>query len=201
GFVACEETARRYGRDAYLSKEEAAVLAKDRPHCWLRSRRRRRWQPAAHQGPTGDFLQFQAKRSREGHPQAVNARRLRRLRGTVAAPLGPGCSEGAIVIKGDGATSGDAAAAPPDEGLKRFLGARVRVKQADCGQLHLDWGPSTTRSPSASPPPATAPPRTARRSTPSWWSSCPPRGAPRHALLGCFSLELPRTAEPLDNPK
>ncbi|CAK0811856.1 unnamed protein product, partial [Prorocentrum cordatum] len=198
GFVACEETARRYGRDAYLSKEEAAVLAKDPIVGFAAADGADGNQPPIKEG---DFLQFQAKRSREGHPQAVNARRLRRLRGTVAAPLGPGCSEGAIVIKGDGATSGDAAAAPPDEGLKRFLGARVRVKQADCGQLHLDWGPSTTRSPSASPPPATAPPRTARRSTPSWWSSCPPRGAPRHALLGCFSLELPRTAEPLDNPK
>jgi hypothetical protein len=189
GFVACEETARKYGRDAYLSKEEAVILAKEPIVSFAAADGSDGSQPPIKEG---DFLQFQAKRSREGHPQAVNARRLRRLRGTVVQPLGPGCAEGAIVIKGDGAILDESAtAAPPDEGLKRFLGVQVHVMQADCGQLHLAVDDEVAFC-CASTQGDAAPAGQALSAQLVELLSTPRTGS---ALLGCFSLEFPRMGE------
>lgn len=135
GFIACEDTARLFGRDVYLSKEEAVILAKE-PLLAI--------SPTSGSGDgcippikEGDFLQFQVQKSTEGYPQAVNARRLRRLRGTVVRPAEPGNLEGCIVIKGDSSSSSSEAAFAGDGSVKQMIGHEICVRQADCGHLRL----------------------------------------------------------------
>lgn len=183
GFVACEETARRFGRDVYLAKEEAVILAQE-PIVGLSSAPgvdASSGQPLIKEG---DFLQFQVQRSTEGYPQAVRARRMRRLRGSVTRAIGPSDSEGAIIVNG-----GDSATAEAEESLKQLVGKEVRVRQRDCGQLWLavdddvafvcadassDGGPQVLEAQLVELL------RTRR-------GKCD--------LLGCFTLELPRMLE------
>lgn len=68
GFVACEETARRFGRDVYLSKVEslAALQSEDTA---LKE---------------GDHVRFAVVPSSEGFPQAVGVQRLQILHGSVS---------------------------------------------------------------------------------------------------------------------
>jgi len=188
GFVACEETARRFGRDVYLSKEEAVILAQERivglPPA-----------PGSEDGGLpireGDFVQFQVQRSTEGYPQAVRARRIRRLRGTVTRPAGPGDSEGTIVVKGDGAST--EAEAAPDENLRPFLGAEVRVRQADCGQLRLATDDEVAFCCAAAADSSSGPQVLEAQLVELLWT--PRTGS---LLLGCFTLDLPRTVDPAE---
>jgi len=130
GFVSCEETAQRFGRDVYLSKDEAMMLA-DEPAVGLADDQNKAPPPVQE----GDFLLFQVKLSTEGFPQAVQAQKIRRLRGVVAqAPSTT--AEGLIVVTGDD----DRAAVTsqrPDASLNEMLGADVRLHQTECGQLRL----------------------------------------------------------------
>lgn len=193
GFVACEETARIFGRDVYLSKEEASQLAKEPIVSGEVAPAPEEGQPPLKEG---DFVSFQVQRSTEGYPQALNARRLRRLRGSVVhGTLPRDGAEGKIVVNGDG-REGAEAAAEPDQELQRLLGAEVRVRQADCGQLRLVPGDEVIFCCQA-----------AREVSPSservleaqlvellWTPRTVVSGS--GSILGCFTLELPRTLDP-----
>eukprot|EP00928_Gymnodinium_smaydae_P089944 TRINITY_DN73813_c0_g1_i1.p1 TRINITY_DN73813_c0_g1~~TRINITY_DN73813_c0_g1_i1.p1 ORF type:complete len:714 (-),score=94.06 TRINITY_DN73813_c0_g1_i1:99-2240(-) len=190
GFVVCEETARRYGRDVYISKEEAVALSKE-PAIGAAAA-----EPVVEEkGPPvkeGDYLMFQVQKSTEGFPQAVRARKFRRLRGVVSqAPVKKAGSfvDGTIVVQGDEADRG----VKPGPGLDRLLGADVRVSQVDCGQLRLHVGDevafcctSAEESQAGAHKPAFEAKLVELLST--------KRGS--GAFLGCFLLELPRTAAP-----
>jgi len=137
--VSCDETAQRFGRDVYLSKDEAMMLA-DEPAVGLSSANK-----AAVAGDDkgkalppvqeGDFLLFQVKLSTEGFPQAVQAQKIRRLRGAIVqAPSAT--ADGIIVVSGDDERV-EATPHCPDAALKQLLGAEVRLRQAECGQLRL----------------------------------------------------------------
>merc|ERR1719171_387702 len=78
GFLACEETARRFGRDVYLSKiESQAAIAE-----------------GEHPLKEGDHCQFAVVLSTEGFPQAAGVQRLQRVQGVVLRFSG--CQGGAI---------------------------------------------------------------------------------------------------------
>jgi len=68
GFLACEDTARRFGRDVYLSKVEsqAAILEGE------------------DNLKEGDHVQFAVVLSLEGFPQAIGVQRLHVMKGTVS---------------------------------------------------------------------------------------------------------------------
>lgn len=198
GFVACEETARRFGRDVYLSKEEATVLSKE-PVLGSASAAAAEAPAAAADGSNqlplkeGDFVQFQVQRSTEGYPQAVNARRVRRLRGVVVRGTMPrDGGEGRIEVKGEGREA--EAGAAVDAELQRLLGMEVRVRQADCGQLWLVPGDEVifccTNASSASGADPRAPPQLEAQLVELLWTR---RTA--GSVLGCFTLELPRIQE------
>jgi len=67
GFLACDETARRYGRDVYLSKVESQSALKD-DNDTLKE---------------GDHVVFAVVPSEEGFPQAAAVQRLHLVQGTV----------------------------------------------------------------------------------------------------------------------
>ncbi|CAK0801717.1 unnamed protein product [Prorocentrum cordatum] len=116
GFVACAELVALHGRDVYLPKAEAAL--------------------AAVAGPVGegmaedDVLQFRVRLSPEGYPQAAEARRLQKLRGTVVRaprPAGPGGLACAGMVR--------------SRGMAEALGTdSVAVGAEAVGQLRLDEG-------------------------------------------------------------
>jgi len=147
GFVACEETALRWGRDAYLSKVES-LAALNNGEELLKD---------------GDIVRFAVVMSEEGFPQAAGIQKLEQLRGTVIRF----CAEqgGAIACGSD----------------RCFVG-EILVRPSSCGQLILYPGDEVY--------------------------FCLPRHAkdglmeaqlvqlistsrPPHAMLGCFSMELP----------
>lgn len=67
GFLACLDTARRWGRDVYLSKVESqAAIAEGEANL-----------------KEGDHVQFAVVLSLEGFPQAIGVQRLQVLKGTV----------------------------------------------------------------------------------------------------------------------
>lgn len=195
GFVACEETARIWGRDVYLSKEEVNQLAKEpivsggvSP-----SQSAEDGQPSLKEG---DFVSFQVQKSTEGYPQAVSARRLRRLRGSVLQGTLPrDGGEGKIVVKGDGKEGAEATAAPDAE-LQCLMGAEVRVRQTDCGQLRLVPGDEVIFCCQASDDGAADGLGLEAQLVELLWT---PRtnGSGSGSILGCFQLELPRTPEPV----
>jgi len=193
GFVACEETARIFGRDVYLSKEEAMQLAK----APLSEVTAIAVDVAIAPLKEGDYVSFQVQKSTEGFPQAVCARRLRRLRGSVLLGTLPrDGSEGKIVVKGDG-VQGTEANAEADTELMSLIGAQVRVRQADCGQLRLVPGDEVVFSCQAArdsdSPSGQAPLLEAQLVELLWTSRT--AGSGSGSILGCFTLELPRTPE------
>jgi len=138
GFVSCEETALRFGRDVYLSKDEAMILAAE-PAVGLAATNMTAMAGNDQKAPPvqeDDFLLFQVKLSTEGFPQAVRARKIRRLRGFVQqAPSST--TDGIIIVDGDGDERAEGNLHAPDAALKELLGAEVRLRQAECGQLKL----------------------------------------------------------------
>jgi len=64
GFVACEETARNFGRDVYLSKEEASQLAKEGAAASAASTDEPQQPPLKE----GDFVSFQVQKKHRGVP-------------------------------------------------------------------------------------------------------------------------------------
>jgi len=203
GFLACEETALSFGRDVYLSKDEASVLLQE-PAVGSAAAAASAAAPADDEKKQsfpikeGDFVQFEVQLSREGHPQAVRARRVRRLRGKILRPPTRGGGEGAILVQGD-VKAGEASAAappppgPPDPDVERLIGTEVRVRQADCGQLQLVASDEVVFCCIAAADAADGGGlpvleaqlvelvRTSRASG---------------SILGCFTLELPRALDP-----
>mmetsp|Transcript_86920 Transcript_86920/g.242447 ORF Transcript_86920/g.242447 Transcript_86920/m.242447 type:complete len:677 (+) Transcript_86920:86-2116(+) len=72
GFVACPEMVAQHGRDVYLPKTEAALAAATGP--------------VTENMAEDDVLEFRVRLSVEGYPQAGDARRLKKFRGTVVRP-------------------------------------------------------------------------------------------------------------------
>jgi len=139
GFVNCEETAQRFGRDVYLSKDEAMVLAVE-PAVGLAAAR---VATTADIDPSkippvkeGDFLMFQVKLSTEGFPQAVRVQKIRRLRGVVSKAASS-TADGIIVVSGDGNTGAESNSRNVTACTEQLLGADVRLRHAACGQLQL----------------------------------------------------------------
>lgn len=193
GFVACEETARRFGRDVYLSKDEVMALAKESAV----GESAAATEGSAPTGPLvkeGDYLLFRVQRSTEGFPQAVHARRIRRLKGVVLRASDKG-KDGAIrVTEAEGGAEGeagksDAEGATSATTQSNLVGAEVRVRQSDCGLLRLVPNDEvafccTNASDVGAPQGLEAQLIELLRTD---------RGT--GSLLGCFSLDLPRTPE------
>lgn len=137
GFLSCEETSQLYGRDVYLSKDEAMTLA-DAPAVGQTTSDPEATSTNEKSKPPvqeGDCLSFCVKLSTEGFPQAVQVRRVRRLRGMVSQPPSS-TSCGVVVITGDGA-QGDAISPNSDCTLEQLLGTTVRLPLSTCGQLQV----------------------------------------------------------------
>merc|ERR1719201_871122 len=87
----------------------------------------------------GDVLLFQVKLSTEGFPQAVQVRKIRRLRGVVrTAPSAT--VDGILVVDGEASDQKEVVAQSSDTSLAHLLGAEVRLRQSECGQLQLAPG-------------------------------------------------------------
>lgn len=124
GFVSCEETAQLYGRDVYLAKDEAMALANAlsvKLNAPETSNEKSKTSPVQE----GDFLSFHVKLSTEGFPQAIQVRKIRRLRGVVSEPASS-TADGIIIVSGD-----------DDSASEELLGVSVRLPQSACGQLQL----------------------------------------------------------------
>lgn len=80
GFVACADLVALHGRDVYLPKAEAALAAAAGP--------------AGENMAEDDVLQFRVRLSLEGYPQAAEARRLQKFRGSVVSVPRPAVSGG-----------------------------------------------------------------------------------------------------------
>jgi len=88
GFLACDETAKRFGRDVYLSKIESLAAI----------------QEGERQLQEGDYVRFAVVPSTEGFPQAAAAQRIYMHHGTVLnfCRLQGGaiaCSAGEVVVR------------------------------------------------------------------------------------------------------
>merc|ERR1719502_2171903 len=81
----------------------------------------------------GDILLFQVKLSTEGFPQAVQVRKLRRLRGVVRQPPSS-VADGIIIVSGD---ETDAVCNQNSDEIEQLLGAEVKLSLTECGQLQL----------------------------------------------------------------
>lgn len=155
GFVACDETARCWGRDVYLSKVESqgSVGDVDEP---LKE---------------GSHVQFAVVLSEEGFPQAAAVKRLQQLCGTVSQ-----FSEaqgGTIVCD----------AATPD-----VPGDEVLVPLGSFGRLILHPGDRVSFC--LVKPLASTGPKEAQL------IQLIGTSRPQCAMLGCFSVELPRSVVP-----
>jgi len=136
GFVSCEETAQRFGRDVYLSKDEVMALATDPFAATIKADAAATVNNAQPKPPVqeGDSLLFKVKLSTEGFPQVVQAQKMRRLRGVVLSPPSADRDGTIMVCPAD---SGEDALPKGDSTWKELLGAEVRLKQSSCGQLQL----------------------------------------------------------------
>jgi len=142
GFLSCQETAQLYGRDVYLSKDEAMTLAKapeigsGAPAIETASGKEK-----SKTGPVqeGDFLSFKVQLSSEGFPQAVGVQKIRRLRGVVSKP--PSSTAHGIIIVTDGESPEvEENLHNPDKDLEQLLGTYVDLPLSTCGQLQLVSG-------------------------------------------------------------
>jgi hypothetical protein len=139
GFLSCEETATRFGRDVYLSKDEAMLLAAEPDIGQMPASTATDAPGTSDKEKTkvplpvqeGDVLLFRVKLSHEGFPQAVQVKKMRRLRGIVQqAPSAT--SDGVIIVSGDDGNQDVSSDGTLDEML---LGAEVRLRHSECGQL------------------------------------------------------------------
>jgi cold shock CspA family protein len=88
GFLACDETAKRFGRDVYLSKVESLAAIRE----------------GEAQLKEGDHVRFAVVLSVEGFPQAAAAQRLHMVCGSVLAFCKEqggviACSMGEVVVR------------------------------------------------------------------------------------------------------
>jgi len=137
GFVSCEETAKRFQRDVYLSKDEAMMLA-DEPDVGVTETWATEGEQAKKPVPVqeGDFLLFQVKLSTEGFPQAIQPQKVHRLCGKVSQSPSA-ASDGIIIVSGEDKNRGELVSQRPDASVQELLGAEVKIRQAACGQLQL----------------------------------------------------------------
>lgn len=129
GFIICEETASRFGRDVYLSKDETMTLVADGVEAPLSADAADK--PGNEKSKfrsiqEGDVLLFQVYLSIEGFPQAVQVRKMCRLRGVVYRS--PSSEADAIII----VTAEDDTAAE-DTTSQQLAGVEVRLRQVECG--------------------------------------------------------------------
>lgn len=176
----------RFGRDVYLSKDEAMLLAAEPPVGSDKiAESAGTEQSKVPPVQEGDVLLFQVKLSTEGFPQAVQVRKIRRLQGVVQlAPSEE--AEGIIVVTGKG-DAGDV-----DDGTRQLLGAEVCLKQAECGQLQIAPNDkvafccvSTTQKNG----------QILEAQLVELLSTSRVAGS----LLGCFSLHLPKLCQPIEH--
>eukprot|EP00438_Fugacium_kawagutii_P004243 Skav217513 [mRNA] locus=scaffold647:63894:68907:+ [translate_table: standard] len=127
GWLSCADTLARFGREVYLSKEEATALAKD-PVVGTQF-------GEAEPVRDGQFVRFKVTEG-EGYPEATQTRRVRRLLGEVLQLPGEEAADGILTVKGDpnGST----------ESLQQLMGKEVRIRQSDCAQLRLHVGDEVT---------------------------------------------------------
>jgi len=143
GFLSCQETAQLYGRDVYLSKDEAMTLAKA-PEIGSGAASvdtaSGKEKEKSKTGPVqeGDFLSFKVQLSSEGFPQAVRVQKIRRLRGVVSKPPSP-TADGIIIVTGGDSPEVEANTHNVSD-LEQLLGTYVKLPLSTCGQLQLMAG-------------------------------------------------------------
>lgn len=139
GFLSCEETALRYGRDVYLSKDEASVLSAEPAVSTISADTQGKESSKIVPVEEGDVLLFQVKLSTEGFPQAVQPQKIRRLCGVVRQ-IPDSASSGMIVATGEICDSGKGTAQSSQGTLldsSDMTGAQVQLPRSECGQLQL----------------------------------------------------------------
>jgi hypothetical protein len=142
GFLSCEETALLFGRDVYLSKDEALLLSTDvtdkiGTEAAVAAGTEKLKVPSPVE--EGDVLLFQVKLSTEGFPQAIQAKKIHRLRGIVQQVPSP-TEDGIILVRGSASTQGQDASHSLDHHANRvkdMLGTQVQLSHSECGQLKL----------------------------------------------------------------
>jgi len=174
GWLSCADTLARFGREVYLSKEEATALAKD----LVVGAQFSEAEPVR----DGQFVRFKVTEG-EGYPEATQTRRVRRLLGEVLQLPGEQAADGILTVKGDPNGTTDS--------LQQLMGKEVRLRQSDCGQLRLHVGDEVTFYCIlvGDNPPILEGKVAELRST--------SRSA--STLMGCISMEIPRalsTSEP-----
>lgn len=172
GWLNCADTTARFGREVYLSKEEATALAKDLVVGTQFSE--------AEPVRDGQFVRFKVTQGEENYPLAIQTRRVRRLLGEVMHLPGEQAADGILTVKGDPHGSTDS--------LQQLMGKEVRIRQSDCGQLRLHIGDEVTFYCIliGDNPPMLEGKVAELRST----------NRTPSTLMGCVSMEIPRALEP-----
>lgn len=195
GFVACAETAAKYGRDVYIAKAEAQLIgaeisAANMRNGWGRGAPGR---VAADKQLTAglaeeDFIRFHVRLSAEGFPQAERIQRVRKYHGTVVrAPALEGEESGDPAL--------DIGCVASDELSGMFAQREVLVRRAACGQARLAAGDRVTfciRSDAEGPPQRSGGGQKLREAQILIMAPMPQQTV--GSVLGCFVLSLPRAA-------
>mmetsp|Transcript_71045 Transcript_71045/g.230651 ORF Transcript_71045/g.230651 Transcript_71045/m.230651 type:complete len:778 (+) Transcript_71045:131-2464(+) len=138
GFVACSQTALKFGRDVYIAKAEASLaFAEGSTAGQIHAQRAAVADKSA--PPTlaeEDLIRFRVRLSVEGYPQAEQIQRLRKFQGTIVQP--PPMEESAEQ------ESSPVGRIISDE-LSAVFGQREAVlRRASCGQTRLAAGDRIT---------------------------------------------------------
>eukprot|EP00446_Apocalathium_sp_SHHI-4_P077537 CAMPEP_0177555616 /NCGR_PEP_ID=MMETSP0369-20130122/68631_1 /TAXON_ID=447022 ORGANISM="Scrippsiella hangoei-like, Strain SHHI-4" /NCGR_SAMPLE_ID=MMETSP0369 /ASSEMBLY_ACC=CAM_ASM_000364 /LENGTH=744 /DNA_ID=CAMNT_0019041757 /DNA_START=1 /DNA_END=2236 /DNA_ORIENTATION=+ len=138
GFVACSQTALKFGRDVYIAKAEASLaFAEGSTAGQIHAQRAAVADKSA--PPTlaeEDLIRFRVRLSVEGYPQAEQIQRLRKFQGTIVQP--PPMEECAEQ------ESSPVGRIISDE-LSAVFGQREAVlRRASCGQTRLAAGDRVT---------------------------------------------------------
>ncbi|CAK0826986.1 unnamed protein product [Prorocentrum cordatum] len=207
GFIACQETAKRFGRDVYIAKTEAqlaaaeaagdeAAIAQILAAAQEKAEKKEEAAAAGASGENGggsqppgekppppprlaeeDLVHFQVRLSVEGFPQAHSVQKLQKFEGVVRTPVGEDGSAGRIA----------------SQGLPSYIGeSEVDVRQDGCGQVRLVAGDQVTFCVKGllEGKPAPAGDRAAAV------VSLMATGRSSGSVLGYFRLELPRPPGP-----
>jgi len=183
GFIACEATAAKFGRDVYIAKAEVQLLAASEGHVPP---------PPSHTGEKPpppsleeeDLVRFYVKLSAEGYPQAEHIRRVRKFHGTVLEPPGEAATDDEAPF--GRIASDDLAAA---RGIRDAI-----VRRASCGRARLAAGDRVTFCLQDQGPTYTI---SGEMVVDALLVMLVPR--PQHnigCILGCCILNLPRTPAP-----
>jgi len=240
GFLACAETAARYGRDVYMPKAEAAQAAAEaagidlealmaanaaavpsaaaasttssstgtaavpasgsgaQPNTASGEKEKAEKPPPGPRLAEEDLVSFRVRWSVEGYPQAAAVHKLHKFTGTVVRPPGEDGVDG---------SAGTLGAITSDEVFEAHGMREVRMRRASCGQVRLAAGDEVTfcvyqvpaqadNSGTAASSGATAgaEDRAAGKQTLEGKLVLLTRTSRSNgSVLGCFTLDLPRT--------